>query len=59
MPSPLLTDTQSGAVGFPPGTEPAAAKTTTNSRLIAVVFSDRLCVSMMVKVLPDTNLMRS
>jgi hypothetical protein len=59
MPSPLLTDTQSGAVGFPPGTEPAAAKTTTNSRLIAVVFSDRLCVSM-VKVLPDTNLkMRS
>ena len=55
MPSPLMTDTQSAAVGFPHGPEPAAAKTKTNSRLIAVVFSDRLCVSM-VKVLPDTNL---
>ncbi len=42
MPSPLITDTQRGAVGCPSGTEPAAAKTGTHPRLIAVVVSSSL-----------------
>jgi Dolichyl-phosphate-mannose-protein mannosyltransferase len=43
MPSPLMTGTQSAAaVDSPPGTEPAAAKTKTNPKLIAVVFSASL-----------------
>src|SRR5260370_35123273 len=43
MPPLLSTDTQPTAVACPPGPEPAAAKTKTNSRLITVV----LCASLL------------